>query len=213
MNSKKIYKAIIEMAASRSVDACGYYERHHIKPRSMGGSDDASNIAILTAREHYICHWLLYKIHRNRQMASAWFFMRCSSNGMRYVSRTFEYARKYHALHMTGMKLSDQHREKIRLAGLGRIGTETQKEAAAKSNKERKWTPEMREKASTARRGVFTRGAHQRARKVVIVDSGEIFQCMTDLADRLGVTKASIQNAITRKGKCKGLKIEYYNPA
>lgn len=213
MNSEKIYQAIIERAASRGGIHDGYYERHHIIPRSMGGYDDQGNIAILTAREHYICHWLLYKIHRNRQMASAWFFMRCSSSGMRYVSRTFEYARKYHSLHMTGMKLSDQHKEKIRIAGLGRIGTEAQKEAAAKSNKERCWTPEMREKASAARRGVFKRGSHQRARKVRIIESNEVFDCMTDLADSLGVTKASVQNAITRGGRCKGLRIEYYNPA
>lgn len=213
MNSQKIYAAIIERALRRGIDIHGYYERHHILPRSMGGSDEKGNIAILTAREHYICHWLLYKIYRNRQMASAWFFMRCSSNGMRYVSRTFEYARKYHSLHITGVRLSDQHREKIRLAGIGRTGTEAQKVAASKSNRDREWTTEMREKASASRRGVFTRGNHQRARPVYIQETGEHFPCMTDLAERLGVTKAAVQNAITRGGRCKGLLIAYSKPA
>lgn len=40
-----------------------YSERHHILPKSLGGSDDCENITTLTAREHFICHWLLTKIY------------------------------------------------------------------------------------------------------------------------------------------------------
>ena len=39
------------------------YERHHILPRSLGGTDDKANITYITAREHFVCHWLLTKIH------------------------------------------------------------------------------------------------------------------------------------------------------
>ena len=39
-----------------------YTEVHHIIPSSLGGSGDKSNLAILTAREHFICHWLLTKM-------------------------------------------------------------------------------------------------------------------------------------------------------
>jgi hypothetical protein len=46
-------------AVGRSVD--GYVERHHILPRSMGGSDDPVNIVALTYREHFLAHWLLTK--------------------------------------------------------------------------------------------------------------------------------------------------------
>ena len=42
----------------------GYVERHHIIPRSKGGSDDKSNIVELTAREHLLSHWLLAR-HTN----------------------------------------------------------------------------------------------------------------------------------------------------
>ena len=38
-----------------------YYEKHHIIPRSIGGNDSKENLVLLTAREHYICHWLLIK--------------------------------------------------------------------------------------------------------------------------------------------------------
>ena len=35
------------------------YERHHIKPRCIGGTDDMYNLVDLTLREHYIAHMLL----------------------------------------------------------------------------------------------------------------------------------------------------------
>jgi hypothetical protein len=40
------------------------HERHHILPRSLGGSDNESNLVYITAREHFICHWLLIKIYK-----------------------------------------------------------------------------------------------------------------------------------------------------
>lgn len=64
MNKYEIwYFGIIENARKRgTVD--GYSELHHILPRSLGGPDHSSNLVELTAREHFICHWLLTKIYR-----------------------------------------------------------------------------------------------------------------------------------------------------
>lgn len=42
----------------------GIHERHHIIPKSIGGTNDTSNIAILTYREHFIAHWLLTKFQK-----------------------------------------------------------------------------------------------------------------------------------------------------
>jgi hypothetical protein len=41
-------------------------ESHHIIPKCLGGSDDASNLTNITLREHFICHWLLTKIHQGK---------------------------------------------------------------------------------------------------------------------------------------------------
>jgi len=45
-----------------SSDSSGYTENHHIIPRCMGGSDDTTNIVSLTARKHFLCHYLLIKM-------------------------------------------------------------------------------------------------------------------------------------------------------
>lgn len=56
----KVYYQIIENAKKRINE--GYVEKHHIIPRSCGGTDDISNLVSLTGREHFICHWLLTKM-------------------------------------------------------------------------------------------------------------------------------------------------------
>ena len=56
----KTYFAITSNAKQRSTE--GYSELHHIIPQSMGGSNDKENLVELTAREHFICHWLLVKM-------------------------------------------------------------------------------------------------------------------------------------------------------
>lgn len=38
------------------------YQEHHILPSSLGGSDEKSNLVLLTPREHYICHLLLTRM-------------------------------------------------------------------------------------------------------------------------------------------------------
>lgn len=208
MNYQRIYCQIIFRAQLRGEPDC-YFEKHHIIPRSLGGGNAKSNIVKLTAREHYLAHWLLYKIHRTSSMATAWYFMRTHSTGERYTSHTFKYARIAHAKSITGRKLSAEHKKKIALGGIGRTGTEAQKKAAAKSNAARKWTKESRRKASKAKKGVYTLGNHPRARKVTNMLTGEVFECMTDAASSVNVTKAAIQNSITNSRKCKGVEWRY----
>ena len=80
------YRAITERAQTRSID--GYVERHHIHPRSLGGSDNKDNLVDLTAREHFICHWLLTKMYTGE----AKFKMIYALNGMK---RGNEFAQRY----------------------------------------------------------------------------------------------------------------------
>jgi hypothetical protein len=68
----------------------GYSEKHHIVPKSIGGSDECSNIVRLTAREHFICHLLLTKMFKGNKfktskMIRAWCWMSwCQHSGRDY---------------------------------------------------------------------------------------------------------------------------------
>lgn len=42
-----------------------YTETHHIVPRCLGGADDQSNLIVLTAKQHFVCHLLLTKMVRS----------------------------------------------------------------------------------------------------------------------------------------------------
>lgn len=64
MNCRKIYFALIEKAKTEELNgkrSIGYFETHHITPKSMGGNNDKSNLVKLTAREHFIAHALLIR--------------------------------------------------------------------------------------------------------------------------------------------------------
>jgi hypothetical protein len=56
------YELLIERAMARIPIEGHYYERHHIIPKSFGGSNESSNLVKLTAREHYVAHALLWKM-------------------------------------------------------------------------------------------------------------------------------------------------------
>lgn len=82
-----------------------YYEKHHIKPRSLGGSDSKENLVLLTAREHFLAHYLLCKFTEGEDKKKmVWAFHRlCYSDSSRHVrkenkfkmnSRFYEYLRK-----------------------------------------------------------------------------------------------------------------------
>ncbi len=100
MNHQYIYDCLIQKRQQEP--ATGYTERHHILPRSMGGSDDPSNLVVLTGREHWIAHLLLWKIHRNAKMIFAcnMMAMRCEERGIPRIknSRSYEMLRKEYSV-------------------------------------------------------------------------------------------------------------------
>lgn len=139
---KKIYYQIINKALSETRNKKDfYYENHHILPKSMGGSDEKSNLVLLTAREHYVCHKLLTKFtfgdYKRKMLCAFWAFNRKSKNQQRIVltSRDYEYVRiqiseifsqerKGVAL---GKTLTPEHKKKLSTALKGRKKTEETK--------------------------------------------------------------------------------------
>lgn len=102
----KWYNSIVSMAQTRLISC--YVEKHHIIPKSLGGSNKKENLVVLTAREHFVCHWLLVKMvdtqHQRKMKLALSKMCQCSSNQQRHklTSRTYEQVRKYCSEAMTG---------------------------------------------------------------------------------------------------------------
>ena len=75
MNYQWHYDRLIETRKNlnRNKNDGNYYENHHIIMKSMGGTNDHTNLILLTAREHFLSHWLLWRIHKNSQTAFAFY--------------------------------------------------------------------------------------------------------------------------------------------
>jgi hypothetical protein len=124
-------------------------ERHHIVPKSIGGTDDYSNITFITAREHFICHWLLIKIYpvgeEHWKMLNALRMMRAENpNQKRYNTKIT--SRVYAGLKEEYSKLQSQKMSGENNPNFGRRWTEEQKKAHSEKIKGRKQTAEEKEK-------------------------------------------------------------------
>jgi hypothetical protein len=72
-----------------------YTEKHHIIPKCFGGINHKSNIAVLTAREHFICHLLLTKmctgLHKRKMTFALWRMVHGNKSQDRYSITNRQY--------------------------------------------------------------------------------------------------------------------------
>lgn len=91
----KWYNEIVFRSRGRILENGTYTENHHIIPRCMGGSDQKKNLVALTAREHFVCHWLLTKMvigaDRYKLTSALSYFYSISPKQKRNLT-SFEYA-------------------------------------------------------------------------------------------------------------------------
>lgn len=106
----KWYFSIIESAKGRSLD--DYGEKHHIIPKCIGGDDQSDNLVMLTAREHFVCHWLLVKMHDDYRLKFALFMMSVSGSQHKrgsVNSRIYEILKKYNGVASSIRNLSRRY--------------------------------------------------------------------------------------------------------
>ena len=132
LNNKytKVYSAIIERAKTREISS--YFEKHHITPQSLGGTNDKDNIVKLTAREHFICHLLLTKMvigtDKSKMYQAAWMMASSASRTQKrhtVNNRIYEYLRiemskikKSMTTWNKGITPSAETKQKLRTASL-----------------------------------------------------------------------------------------------
>ena len=157
MNYKHIYDAIIERAKSRGLNKKlldGYFEKHHIVPKCLGGSNEDDNLVLLTGREHYLCHYLLWKVNKdNRSLFYAYHKMVYQKRA--YQERYFKISSKQYEI------LKDAHREMSSMIHKGKtLSAETRRKISIAQNNPsinnfgKKWSKETKEKMRQAKIGI-----------------------------------------------------------
>jgi len=167
----KWYQQIIDHARSRSINKTSYYEKHHIIPKSMGGTNKKENLVLLTAREHFVCHWLLIKcvsVGVDKMNYALWSMMNVENeHHQRYkiTSRIYENLRTKLASvfrdQHKGKPKSEEHKRKIsesrkRLIAEGKLKVNENKEKYKKLSKKmigRSLSEETKKKISESNKG------------------------------------------------------------
>lgn len=141
MNYRKHYNRLIKRARNRILE--GYVEKHHVIPKCMNGTDDFSNIVVLTPEEHFLAHLLLIKMYPDEyKLVYAAKIMTVSKHGQhRNNNKLYGWLKRKHVKETRPRKqraketkprktrvLSEEHKRKIGLATLGRpVSEETRK--------------------------------------------------------------------------------------
>lgn len=173
------YFKIITNAQSRILDS--YSEAHHIIPKSLGGSDEKANIVDLTAREHFLCHWLLTKfvlVNKEKMDYALWLMInvenklqeRYKVNSKTYEILKTKLAKTFSKQH-TGRKMTEETKRKISETRKQRFqeGTltikvyDTTREKLSKSRTGKKQTQQTKDKIGSAHRGKVISEEHKQA--------------------------------------------------
>lgn len=94
MNYEKAYINLIDMHGDTSKPSIGYFERHHILPKCMGGRDEYSNLIYLSARCHLLAHWLLMKAFPEVKGLKTAYATMCTRDGVKLSPIMYQIAKE-----------------------------------------------------------------------------------------------------------------------
>lgn len=206
-----------------------YFEGHHIIPKCKGGtgtitrSKNNSNIILLTPREHFLAHWLLWRIYKDRQMALAFHKMMSSTKNTKRITSSRGYEEAREAFRLTN--IGNQHGK-----GKTKVVSEEQKLHMSKLMKGRydgdknpffnkKHTEETKDKLRKSRKGVNKEKIWNYLGKKIILKNGMIiaeFDTAKEVAEFIGCSHGNVRHVLGGNQKtAKGYQIkhfkEYYN--
>jgi hypothetical protein len=155
VNYQSIYNQLCQRSLTRSWQRFTY-ERHHIIPKSLGGTDDKSNLAILTPREHALAHLLLVKFLTGEHKAKMIYALK-SMISYRNKGRQQLTTRQYETLRQTYQTLSSTPEYRAWRSAITRAQWTPERRAAVAEKARQQW-------ATGSKRESF-RSAEYRAKK------------------------------------------------
>jgi hypothetical protein len=198
-----------------------YFEGHHIIPKSKGGSGTSTrpknnpNIVLLTSREHFLAHWLLWRIYRDRSSALAFHKMLSSNKNQNRITSSRGYEEAREAFRLTN--IGNQYGK-----GKTKIISEEQKKNHSLIMKGRylgdnnpffnkKHTEESKDKIRKSREGINKDKIwNYNGKKIIIKDDIVIgvFDTTQEVADFIGCSASNVGHVLSGKQKtAKGYKI------
>lgn len=211
----KWYFSIINYAKLRTTTN-NYIERHHIIPKSLGGSNLSDNIVKLLAREHFVCHILLTKMTSNiekyKMIHAAIGMKRARKYQDRYInSRLYENIKKEYAnisrIRNTGRVATAETRSKMSIASKGKQKTAEHAANISKGSKgkPKKPMPEALKKQiseklkgrPSVRKGTKGKYQHSDEAKQKIIESNK--RRTYSVETRLKLSIAAKESAAKRK--------------
>jgi hypothetical protein len=220
MNYIKTYNKLIIKAKleSRKKSDGGYYEAHHIKPRSFGGEGDCRNInhpniVLLTPKEHYVAHLLLVAIYPDSpamhkalwNMCNVKKDIRYNPSAKTYCKIRTEYIKNTIGSnnHFFGKTHSDESKIKIGKASLGRqtflgkIHTNDTKNKISDYRKGKLLSDDTKHKISLSISG----GNHYNAKTIICTKTNNIFGSGKELSEYLNKPFSTIRAYLNGRNK------------
>jgi hypothetical protein len=235
MDYKKIYDNFMQDRLDKKPERLllkktgEYFEGHHIIPKSKGGTGNSNrpknnqNIVLLTAREHFLAHWILWRIYRDRSTALAFHKMLSINNKQDRIISSKGYEEAREAFRVTN--LGNQHGK-----GKTKIVSEEQKLKQSQIMKGRyvgnknpffnkTHTNESKEKISKSREGLNKDKIWNYNGKKIVLKDGVVvaeFDSSNEVAKFIGCSHSNVRHVLGGKQKtAKGYTIkhfkEYYN--
>lgn len=230
MDYKKIYDNFMKDRLEKKPERLSekkkgfYFEGHHILPKSKGGEGNSnrpknnSNIVLLTAREHFLSHWILWRIYRDRSTALSFHKMLSVNKNQNRTSSSRGYEEARQAFRMTN--IGNQHGK-----GKTRIVSDEQKQKQSKLMKGRysgsknpffnkKHSDETKDKIRKSREGINKEKVwNYKGKKLILKNNIVVTELETteEVARFIGCSESNVRHVLQGAQKtAKGYEIKYF---
>ena len=183
----KVYDSFIKIRLERGLDKSkltGYYEKHHIIPKCMGGLNEDSNYVLLTYREHIFAHKLLCRIYPDEPgnfISLYAILINTNKNHKRDISLSSKYLAEFKKEYISQIK-------EISLKQLGKDVSKEIRDKISKSNTGKKVSDSAKEKLRKTRYSISIKDPN-----------GIVYESIKLCSDITGISQTTLKNWIYNK--------------